>query len=126
MDKAEVMRLALATFAINQGEFLPADCPENPARQWPEGSANHAVYKLIQEALPKLEEALGDYAYERAVPRAQALLEAILKLNYKPLTNYAVEKFKDASMTPNQQIHYVEERYKSVTEKLQGSGESSV
>lgn len=123
-EKTAAMREALATWVIDQGGYLPPECPENPARSWPEGSANHATSKLIQEALPRLKEALGDYAYERAVPRTQTLIQEILELNFKPLLNYAVEKFLDTSLTPTQQVHYVEERLKAVRDALHAAREA--
>lgn len=118
IEKNDWLRTAIASAVIDQGGYLPPECPENPAYEWPEGSANYQVDKLIREALPGLRELVGDFAFENAEPRFEKVMAEVRELRYMPLTNYALEKFCDRSLTPLQRLHYVEERLKGVKAKL--------
>jgi len=112
MEPSEWLRQCVATAVIDQGIRLPVDCPENPAKDSPEGSANHVVDKLIAKALPRVREELGDYPYQEPAARFNALIAKLEELNDPKLWNYALEKFSDRTMTPMKRLHYVEEAVK--------------
>jgi predicted DNA-binding protein len=111
IDRNSYIRERLGIAVIDDGQFLSEECPENPARGWPKGSANHAVARRIKDVLPHLRQLLGPQAYIDGVERFERLWEAIMTCQDPKKLSYALDKFSDHTLTPLQRVRHLEDRF---------------
>jgi len=114
----DLMREAVAAKLIDLGVYLSPECPENPAKQWPEGGVNHLLARKMREILPELRKKIGDLPERFGMPRFEAVLEELRALDDPGAYCYAFEKISDAldgRITPLQAVRFVSERIRDVS-----------
>ena len=119
MSVGDWARDRLATAVIDEGFFLPQECPENPIPERPEGSANHIIGKLIQQKLPELKAEVGAFGHLTAEVRFHRLWMWIVEINDPNLYNYAYEVFSNRRLTPLRRVHDVEARAREIMKARQ-------